>query len=85
MDMVVNTSHLPLPGETILGGNFFMAAIDGYNIYRDGVLIKKLQLLNGNYPFSFTDKEGSLSSIYEISAYNVLGRESPKYKIEPIK
>lgn len=62
-----------------------MAAIDGYNIYRDGALIKKLQLLNGNYPFYFTDKEGSLSSIYEISAYNVLGKESSKYKIEPIK
>ncbi len=24
MDMVVSTPHLPLPGETILGGNFFM-------------------------------------------------------------
>ena len=23
-DMTVKTSHLPLPGETILGGNFFM-------------------------------------------------------------
>ncbi len=25
-DMVIKTSHLPLPGETILGGNFFMNA-----------------------------------------------------------
>ena len=24
MDMVVKTSHLPAPGETILGGEFFM-------------------------------------------------------------
>ena len=25
-DMVIKTKHLPLPGETILGGNFFMSA-----------------------------------------------------------
>src|SRR3979490_1772240 len=25
-DMVIKTSHLPLPGETILGGTFFMNA-----------------------------------------------------------
>ena len=24
IDMVVKTSHLPVPGETILGGEFFM-------------------------------------------------------------
>ena len=24
VDMVVRTSHLPAPGETILGGEFFM-------------------------------------------------------------
>lgn len=25
-DMVIKTHHLPVPGETILGGNFFMNA-----------------------------------------------------------
>ena len=25
-DMVVKTSHLPVPGETVLGGDFFMNA-----------------------------------------------------------
>ncbi|MDD4415262.1 MAG: DUF4434 domain-containing protein [Proteiniphilum sp.] len=58
------------------------AATDGYNIYKDGILIDKLQVRKGKFQTNFSDKEGSVNNVYEISAYNVMGEESEKTKAE---
>lgn len=56
--------------------------VEGYSIYRDGVLIKKMQIRPGKFPKEFIDKEGSLDCTYEISTFNVIGQESVKIKAE---
>ncbi len=53
----------------------------GYNLYRDGVLVKKLQATSKGLPLSYWDKEGCISSLYEISSYNVFGEESEKISV----
>ena len=56
VDMVVRTSHLPAPGETILGGEFFMN--QGGKGANQAVAIKRL---GGN--LIFMAKLGNLSVI----------------------
>ena len=51
-----------------------------YSIYRNGELVRKLQVKAGKAPTSFTDKDGNMDSVYEVAAYNVLGKESAKVK-----
>lgn len=53
---------------------------DGYCIYRNGELIRKMQIRHGRWPKSFIDKDGDIDSVYEVSVYNVLGKESAKVK-----
>lgn len=55
-------------------------SIDGFNIYRDGVLIKKLQIYQTRTPLSFIDKEGNVNNVYEVSTYNIMEDESEKIK-----
>ena len=57
-----------------------MDHVDGYSIYRNGELVRKLQVKAGKAPTSFTDKDGNMDSVYEVAAYNVLGKESAKVK-----
>ena len=57
-----------------------MKHVDGYCIYRDGEVIRKMQIRHGQLPKSFIDKDGNANCIYEVSVYNVLGKESAKVK-----
>lgn len=59
-----------------------LTAVDGYSIYRDGTLIKKIQITSEKLPRKYIDKEGSLDCTYEIATYNVIGQESAKIKAE---
>ncbi len=55
--------------------------IQGFNIYRDGILLKKIQVDNNQVPSLYLDQDGSISNIYTVSAYNILDGESvPKGK-----
>lgn len=80
---VINASITKSPtGTEIKWAPQGFAATDGYNIYKDGILIYKLQLRNGKFQTNFSDKDGSVNNVYEISAYNVMGEESEKTKAE---
>jgi hypothetical protein len=57
-----------------------IGTIVGYCIYRNGNLLKKIQISNGNIPSAFLDIEGNTTSLYELTSYNVLGVESVKIK-----
>ena len=59
-----------------------MKAVDGYSIYRDGQLIMKLQIRDGQLPRTFVDAEGTVDNVYEVAVYNVIGKESAKVKAE---
>lgn len=59
-----------------------MKAADGYNVYRNGTLIKKLQIRNGKTPKTFIDTEGKPDDVYEVAVYNVLGVESAKIEVK---
>ena len=59
-----------------------MKAVDGYSIYRDGQLIMKLQIRDGQLPRTFVDTEGTVDNVYEVAVYNVIGKESAKVKAE---
>lgn len=53
----------------------------GYNIYKNGTLLRKVQEKNGKLPTSFIDKESTESGdIYEIAPYNVMDQESERVK-----
>lgn len=58
-----------------------MKAVDGYSIYRDGQLIMKLQIRDGQLPRTFVDAEGTVDNVYEVAVYNVIGKESAKVKL----
>ncbi len=59
-----------------------LTAVDGYSIYRDGTLIKKIQIISEKLPSKYIDKEGGLDCTYEIATFNVIGQESVKTKAE---
>lgn len=65
-----------IPGDT--------SSVSGYSIYKDGTLLKRLQILYGaeKPPATFTDESGDMSNKYEISAYNAIGDESEKVKAD---
>nr|WP_262482944.1 hypothetical protein [Bacteroides intestinalis] len=50
-------------------------------MYRNGTLLKKLQIYGNDFLTSFIDKEGNEDSVYEISTYNVMDKESAKLKV----
>ena len=52
-----------------------------FNIYKNGTLLKKLQIHGNDFLTSFIDKEGNEGSVYEISTYNVMDKESAKLKV----
>ncbi|SEA45771.1 protein of unknown function [Porphyromonadaceae bacterium KH3R12] len=76
----VTMRSTPQGMEITWAKNRDLGSIAGYCIYRDGTLLKKLQITNGNIPTVFADIEGTTESIYEITSYNVLGVESVKVK-----
>ena len=58
-----------------------LESVAGFNIYRNGTLLKKLQIYGNDFLTSFIDKEGNEDSVYEISTYNVMDKESAKLKV----
>ena len=58
-----------------------LESVAGFNIYRNGTLLKKLQIHGNDFLTSFIDKEGNEDSVYEISTYNVMDEESAKLKV----
>ena len=53
----------------------------GYRIYKDGIQTGEILCGNDdNCKNTFTDKDGSRSSVYTVSAFNVIGDESLKTK-----
>lgn len=58
-----------------------LESVAGFNIYRNGTLLKKLQIHGNDFLTSFIDKEGNEDSVYEISTYNVMDKESAKLKV----
>ena len=56
--------------------------VDGFAIYKNGALLIKLQIREGNVPGYFFDYDGKAADIYEISTYNILGVESPKVSFQ---
>ena len=54
----------------------------GYYIYKDGVLVGNIQKDIENNDIRFVVKNKSKRSLYEVSAYNVIGNESEKIKIQ---
>lgn len=56
--------------------------VAGFNIYKNGALVNKLQICGGKVPTSFIDKEGNQDDVYEVSTYNIMDEESVKQKTE---
>ncbi len=82
-ERVINASmHKVSDGIEIRWTPNSMKAADGYSVYRDGKLIKKLQIRGGELPGTFVDTEGKADSVYEVAVYNVIGIESAKVKAE---
>ncbi len=81
-DRVVEVTMRSTPEgiEITWAKNRDLGSIVGYCIYRDGTLLKKLQIINGNIPTVFVDIEGTTESLYELTSYNVLEVESVKIK-----
>lgn len=52
--------------------------VDGFAIYKNGKLLLKLQVREGQYPLYFFDYEGKASDSYQIAVYNLNGDESEK-------
>lgn len=59
-----------------------MASVSGYSIYKDGTLLKKIQVRQSHDLKKYVDENGSTANVYEIATYNVLGVESEKVKAE---
>lgn len=55
-------------------------ATDGISIYRDGILLMKLQSNGKSFPTSFIDKDGNENNTYEVATYNIMNEESSKFK-----
>ena len=58
-----------------------LESVAGFNIYRNGTLLKKLQIHGNDFLTSFIDKEGNEDNVYEISTYNAMDKESAKLKV----
>ena len=55
-------------------------SIGGISIYRDGILLHKIQVRVNDFPSSFIDKEGHENNVYEIATYGITDKESARVK-----